>query len=123
MENPIQPNGGTLIFTCAGAAYPGQASNQAGVRLHRDNFGNLFCIAAVAAAIPDKLERARNAAVRVAIDGCEDHCCRIILQNAGLPVDVQVTATDLGVQKKPDTPQMAEDSARIVNAVKQALTV
>src|SRR3990172_5452515 len=122
MQDSIQPNGETLVFTCAGAAYSGQVSNQAGVRLHREKAGNLFCIAAVAANRPEKMERARNAQTRVAIDRCEDHCCKIILEEAGLPVDVHVVATDLGIEKKPEAPRMAEDSARIVEEVKRSLT-
>ncbi|MCA9433322.1 MAG: putative zinc-binding protein [Candidatus Omnitrophica bacterium] len=123
MSNSVQTNGETLVFTCAGAAYSGQASNQAGVQLHREKFGNLFCIAAIAADRPEKMERARNAGTRIAIDGCEDHCCKIVLEKAGLPVDVHVVATDLGIEKKPETPRMAEDSARIVDEVKRSLTV
>ena len=118
-ENPH--NEETLIFTCAGAAYSGQVSNQAGVRLHREKVGNLFCIAAVAAERPEKVERTRNAATRVAIDGCEDHCCKHVLEQAGLPVDVHVVATEVGIEKKPETPRMAEDSERIVDQVKTAL--
>lgn len=111
----------TLVFTCAGAAYSGQVANHSGVTLHREKDANLFCIAAVAAGLPEKIERAQKAAMRVAIDGCEDQCCKIILEKAGLPVDVHVIVTDQGVEKKPEKPRMAEDSAMVVAKVRQAL--
>ncbi len=111
----------TLVFTCAGAAYSGQVANQSGVTLHREKDANLFCIAAVAAGLPEKLERAQKAAMRVAIDGCEDQCCKLILEKAGLPVDVHVIVTDQGIEKKPEKPRMAEDTTAVVAKVRQAL--
>jgi uncharacterized metal-binding protein len=111
----------TLIFTCAGAAYSGQVSNRAGVELAGEKEGTLFCVAAVAAEIPEKMERARSAKLRVAIDGCEDHCCRKVLETAGLPVDVHVVVTDLGIEKSPEEPHMIVDSRRTVGAVKEKL--
>lgn len=112
----------TLVFTCAGAAYSGQVANQSGVQLHRDKYANLFCIAAVAAQLPEKLDRAKAAAIRIAIDGCDDKCCKLVLEKAGLPVDIHVVVTDHGVEKKPEKPRMAEDSAVVVGKVREALT-
>lgn len=90
----------------ARAAHTGQVANRAGVDLARDKDGSLFCIAAVAAEIPEKTERARNAKIRVAIDGCEDHCCRKLLEKAGLSADVHVGLTEeLGIEKAPKEPR------------------
>ena len=110
-----------LIFTCAGAAYSGQVANRAGVQLMEQGCGALFCIAAVAAEIPDKLDRARRAATRVALDGCEDRCVLKTLQKAGLPADVHVVLTDLGIEKKPAEPNMITDGRKVVDAVKARL--
>jgi uncharacterized metal-binding protein len=114
-------DGETLIFTCAGAAYSGQVANRAGVQLMEQGAGGLFCIAAVAANIGQKLERARTAARRVALDGCEDHCVRKVLERAGLSADVHVVLTDIGVEKKPAQPNMISDGKKVVEAVKQEL--
>lgn len=111
-------NGEILIFTCAGAAYSGQVSNRAGVNLMQNGVGNLFCAAAVAAEIPDKLERARNAGQRVVIDGCEDHCARKIIEKAGLPVDLHLDVSTIGIPKKPDKPEMINEAKRVADAVR-----
>ncbi len=111
--------GETLIFTCAGAAYSGQVANRSGVQLMEQGAGNLFCIAAVAAGIEQKLERARKAEGRIAIDGCEDHCTRKVLEKAGLAADVHVVLTDIGVEKKPAQPNMINDAKKVVETVKQ----
>lgn len=106
-------NGEALVFTCAGASHVGQAANQAGVQLMRQKDAVLFCLAALSAEVPEKTARARSADRIVAIDGCEDHCCRKTLEKAGLRVDVHVVATDLGILKKPEHPHMGEDVRRL----------
>jgi len=111
----------TLIFTCAGAAYSGQVSNQAGVKAAQAGSGNLFCTAAVGAAIPDKLDRARKAGRRVVVDGCDAHCARKILEGAGLAVDLHVDVTAHGVEKSPAEPRMVLDAKRIAEVVAGAL--
>jgi len=114
-------NGEKLIFTCAGAAYSGQVANRSGVQLMEQGAGSLFCIAAVAAGIEQKMDRARKADKRIAIDGCEDHCVRKVLEKAGLTADVHVVLTDMGIEKKPAQPNMINDAKKVVDTVKQNL--
>ena len=114
-------NGEKLIFTCAGAAYSGQVANRSGVQLMEQGAGSLFCIAAVAAGIEQKMDRARKAGQRIAIDGCEDHCVRKVLEKAGLTADVHVVLTDMGIEKKPVQPNMIGDAKKVVDVVKQRL--
>ena len=82
----------------------------------------MFCVAAVGADIPEKMERARAAGRRVVIDGCEDHCGSKIMQRAGLPVDLHVDVTTLGVEKKPAAPALTNDAKRVVEHVKTSLS-
>ncbi len=110
--------GETLLFTCAGAAYSGQVANRAGVQLMEHGCGSLFCIAAVAAGIAEKIDRARQATTRVAIDGCDDRCALKTLEKAGLSADIHVVLTDMGIEKKPSQPSMINDGKRVVDAVK-----
>ena len=110
--------GETLIFTCAGAAHSGQVANRAGVQAAQQGVGSLLCIAAVAADIADKMERTRKAGRRMAIDGCSDHCCRKVLEKAGVAVDVHVVVTDLGIEKNPAMPHLVVDTKKVVDQVK-----
>jgi len=116
-------DGERLIFTCAGAAYSGQVANRSGVQIMEQGIGNLFCIAAVAAEVQEKMDRVRNAAVRVAIDGCEDQCVRKTPKKAGLTAEVHVVLTDMGIEKKPARPNMITDAKKVVDAVKNRLGV
>jgi len=117
------PGEETLVFTCAGAAYPGQVANRAGVALMKQGFATLFCSAAVGAERTEKCDRARKATRRIAIDGCEDHCCKLILEKAHMPVDAHVVVTDHGVEKKPATPHVLKDTRRVCDAVKAASAI
>jgi uncharacterized metal-binding protein len=109
--------GETLIFTCAGAAHCGQVANRAALDLTQRGMGQIFCLAAVAAEVPDKVQRSRAAGMRVAIDGCEDHCTRKTLEKAGLPVEVHAELTAIGIEKKPDVPSLIADARRVVEHV------
>ena len=111
------PNGETLIFTCAGAAHCGQVANAAALQLTRDGAGKIFCLAAVSAGIPDKLKRAREAAIRVVIDGCDDRCARVTMEKAGLPVDVYFVVTEQGIEKMPAQPRITADATHISETV------
>jgi uncharacterized metal-binding protein len=112
-------DGETLIFTCAGAAHSGQVANRVGVQLAKQQAGKLFCIAAVAADRPDKINRARKAKARVLIDGCEDECCRYVMEKAGLPIDTHVVLSNLGVEKAPQHPDLIGDTKRCTEHVVQ----
>jgi len=113
--------GETLVFTCAGAAYSGQLANRAGVDLTKGGQAGLFCIAALAAELPEKLERTRNAGKRIAIDGCDNHCCRKIMEKAGMPVDIHVVVTDLGIEKQPQELHILVHTKRVVAEVENRL--
>jgi uncharacterized metal-binding protein len=84
----------------------------------QEGVGKLFCIAAVGANIPDKTERARSAGKRIVIDGCDDHCARKIMDKAGLPVDLHVDVTQLGIEKQPSEPRLISDTKRVVEHVR-----
>lgn len=114
-------SGETLVFTCAGAAHCGQVANRAALQLTQEGAAQVFCLAAVAAGIADKVARARRAAVRVAIDGCEDHCARKTLENAGLAVDVHLELTGEGIEKSPAAPRMLRDTRLATTRVKTKL--
>jgi uncharacterized metal-binding protein len=111
-----------LIFPCAGASHVGQVTNRAALDLTLRGKGQAFCLAAMSARIEEKLKRSREAVLRIAIDGCEDHCARKTLEFAGLPVDLHVVlTTDLGMEKKPSAPNMIGDTKRVVEAVSKKL--
>ncbi|MBK9119121.1 MAG: putative zinc-binding protein [Phycisphaerales bacterium] len=111
-----------LAFTCAGAAYSGQIANRVGVLLAQEGVARLFCTAAVAARIPDKLQRAGAAAGRIVIDGCDAHCARKVLEAADLPVDLHVDVTALGLEKQPENPHFVLHTRRVADHARTTLS-
>lgn len=114
--------GETLIFTCAGAAYCGQLANRVGVQLMQQGLGRLFCIAAVAAGIADKLVQTRQARLRLVLDGCDDQCARKVLEKTGLHPDQHVVLTGLGIEKSPAQPNMISDTKKVLDYIKQSFS-
>jgi uncharacterized metal-binding protein len=83
--------------------------------------GTLFCIAAVAAGIAEKVERIRQAATRIAIDGCEDRCALKTLEKAGLTAEVHVVLSEMGIGKKAAQANMISDAKTVVDSVRTVL--
>lgn len=77
-------DGEVLVFACAGAAYCVQLTNRAALDLTKEGVAQMFCLSAIAAGKEDKLVRTRGAGMRIALDGCEDHCARRVLETAGV---------------------------------------
>ncbi|GMV96189.1 MAG: zinc-binding protein [Phycisphaerae bacterium] len=121
MPDACPGNGEQLIFTCAGAAYCGQVANRGGVQAMTEGLGRLFCLAAMSARREEKMQRARAAGRRIAIDGCEDDCARRTLELAGLSVDAHVRVTDLGIEKQPREPHWLIHTRRVVEKVREAV--
>jgi uncharacterized metal-binding protein len=111
----------TLLFPCAGAAHCGRVSYAAALELTGNGLGQVFCLAAVAAGIEDKLDRARAAGMRVAIDGCDDHCARRTLETARLPVDVHLVLTDHGIERLPVCASVTTDARGVVELFRRSL--
>jgi uncharacterized metal-binding protein len=114
-------NGERLIFTCAGAAYCGQLANRVGVQAMTEGLGKLFCLAAVSAQREEKMQRARAAGQRIAIDGCDDDCARRTLEAAGLAVGAHVRITDLGIEKQPAQPEWITHTKQVAEKLRQVL--
>ena len=122
MQPSAKPSRGeTLLFPCAGAAHCGRVAYETALQLTGDGLGQVFCLAAVAANVGDKVDRAREAAMRVAIDGCDDHCARKTLERAGLHVDVHLVLTEHGIDRSPVCASVVADARRINGLAREAL--
>ncbi|HZD44235.1 MAG TPA: putative zinc-binding protein, partial [Methanomicrobiales archaeon] len=51
------------------------------------------------------------------LDGCEDHCALKKLQGLGVPADVHVVLTEIGIRKGQDVPVRWEDIERILQEI------
>jgi len=104
MAAPCNGNGEKLIFPCGGTLHCGQVAARVGELLREDGIGQVVCLAARRRSRADS-SSGTVCAMRIAIDGCEDHCARRTLELA-VAADVHVVLTSLGVEKSPAHPDL-----------------
>ena len=100
----------TLIYACNGISAYGRLTNEAADELERREIGKKACLAGVGAGIEFKIKDSKEAARRIAIDGCSLCCVKKILENAGITENISIVASDSGIKvagKKP-TPEESE---------------
>jgi uncharacterized metal-binding protein len=90
--------GEKLIFSCSGAADVGEIADHVARQVNKGGTAKMYCLIGVGANIAGIVQRTRNAAKGVAIDGCEVDCARLCLANAGIPA-AHVRVTDFGLPK------------------------
>jgi uncharacterized metal-binding protein len=99
MADCCASNDNILLFSCSGGSNVAQIANDAAKALDQLGQGRMYCAVGVASRLPSFIETANAADKRVAIDGCEVHCLKKGFEAAGVPVDVHVVVTDLGIAK------------------------
>jgi uncharacterized metal-binding protein len=95
--------GGTpaaLAFACSGCSNVGQLSNDVAVKLTREGYGKMSCLAGVGAHIRGFVVSAKDAQRLVAIDGCDLHGTLKVLQHAEASPYLRLTLTDRGFVNK-----------------------
>ena len=110
----------TMVFACSGAADVGCISDRAARQLAREHGTSMSCTAAIAAEIPEILDKARAAERRLVLDGCDKDCARKIIAGHDLNPFVHVQLESLGM-KKGETPPTDEAVNRAVAFGRAAL--
>ena len=105
-----------MVLPCAGAANVGQLSNQAALELVREGYCRPFCLAAIGAHKKGYVRAAKEAEMRIVIDGCNVGCAKNILEQENIAPDVYIIISDLGIEKAM-VPIKAEDVAAVKKAV------
>ena len=88
-----------LVFACSGAADVGGVADQAARQISREKKASMCCAAAIAADVPDIIEKTSSASKMVVIDGCDKACAKKILDNGGFPDYAYVELGALGMEK------------------------
>jgi len=105
-----------MIFPCAGACNVGQLANDLAKELSNEGVGKMACIAAVGAGGVMAINAAKQTKIILVLDGCPVGCAKKILEKNGVPVTLQVLATEIGM-KKTDVLSYAPDEKTKLRAV------
>ena len=108
------------IVTCSGISNTGKLTTQAGMLLMQRRPGMFLCMNCKQSAETLKLD-AESAERLIVIDGCTDHCATKKLTAAGLVPDVQIIATELGIEKNGMADVQYNEIERVVAAVHKTL--
>ena len=110
-----------LLIACSGGSDCGQVTAEAAVQLTREGLGEVFCLAGLAAHIPEMIETARQAARICVIDGCSLHCGRKAVEHVGLRVTDHVDLSAQGLPKSRDFRRVQQNVLFIAKLAKQML--
>lgn len=110
-----------MLLACSGGSNVGQIANDAAKALDQLGQGRMYCAVGVNALLPSFVEAAKNAAVLVAIDGCEVACVKKGLEKAGLTPHVYQVVTELGIEKGHHFNYTRDEVAKAAGAVSEAL--
>lgn len=88
-----------MIYPCSGGSNVGQVSNEAAKVLVGRGWGKFSCLAGVGAQNSTFIDRAKNARVVLAIDGCGIKCASKTLERANIKPTITIVITDLGAKK------------------------
>ncbi|MCC6694769.1 MAG: putative zinc-binding protein [Candidatus Hydrogenedentes bacterium] len=113
-------SGYNLVFACSGAADVGAISDRAARKLAAEKVAGMCCTAAIAARIPEILQKTKGAAALVVLDGCEKECARKVLEEAGFTAHAYVQLVRAGMEKG-KTPASEENTAKAAAWATEAL--
>jgi uncharacterized metal-binding protein len=108
----------TLIYACNGVSASGQLTNTAAHELEKRGIGERACLAGVGAGYDFKIKTAKDADVRLALDGCKLCCVKKILENAGIADNISIVVPDSGVKIRGKSPS-AEETANFSDYVEK----
>ena len=109
-----------MILACSGGSNVGQLSNRAAVELTQEGFGKMYCLAGIGGQFKSFVQKAKDAPLIAAIDGCAVGCAKAILKNVDIQNYNYIVLTDLGIEKNKNSSLRAEDVGKVKDTVRTA---
>jgi uncharacterized metal-binding protein len=114
-------SGPTLVFACSGAADVGELTDRAARRLSREKAARMYCIAAIGGRIEEYMTNTQAASQILLLDGCEHHCAKRVMDQAGFHDYEHICLSDHGFAKG-SAPASGENVEQVVNLCRSKLT-
>lgn len=100
MREKIKSNELPLIYSCSGCSNIAQLANDVAVKMDREGFAEMSCIAGVGGNVKPLVKKAQSGRRIIAIDGCVLQCAKSCLNNVGVRPDIHYILTDYGIKKE-----------------------
>lgn len=88
-----------LVYACSGCSNAGQLANALALRLHREEYAEMSCIAGVGGDVPALLRLLSRPRPVLALDGCALRCVAACLERAGRSAFLGLNLAEHGVRK------------------------
>lgn len=115
-----------LVYACSGCSSAAQLANFLAVRLDREQYAEMSCIAGVGGDVPALVRVAVIARDThrpiVAIDGCALSCVRSTLARHGVDATKHLELWTLGVKKRPHDDYDADQAQSLLGHCQEMLT-
>jgi uncharacterized metal-binding protein len=89
-----------LVYSCSGCSDVAQLANTLAVRLDREHFAEMSCIAGVGGGVRPLLRTAQSGRKVIALDGCPLHCAKHCLDQAGVAANLHIDLSKAGIRKR-----------------------
>ncbi len=89
-----------LVYSCSGCSDVAQLANTLAVRLDREHFAEMSCIAGVGGGVRPLLRTAQSGRKIIALDGCPLHCAKHCLDQAGVAANLHIDLSKTGIKKR-----------------------
>jgi uncharacterized metal-binding protein len=89
-----------LVYSCSGCSSAAQAANYIAIRLDREGFAEMSCIAGVGGGVLSLVRTAKSGRDIIAIDGCPLKCVVACLARHELQPTSHFTLSDFAVKKR-----------------------
>lgn len=89
-----------LVYSCSGCSDVAQLANSLAVRLDRERFAEMSCIAGVGGGVRPLLRTAQSGRRIIVLDGCPLHCARHCLDQAGVVPSLHIDLSKAGIKKR-----------------------
>ncbi len=89
-----------LVYSCSGCSNIAQLANDIAVKMDREGFAEMSCIAGVGGNVKPLVRKAQSGRKIIAIDGCVLKCTKSCLNAIGIEPDFHFVLTDFGLKKE-----------------------
>lgn len=89
-----------LVYSCSGCSNIAQLANDVAVKMDREGFAEMSCIAGVGGNVIPLVQKAKSGRKIIAIDGCVLKCAKSCLNNVGVEPNIHYVLTDYGLKKE-----------------------
>lgn len=110
-----------IVYSCSGCSSVAQLANDIAVRLDREGFVTMSCIAGVGGSVPGLVKIAKSADIIIGIDGCQLSCVKACLKQRGLTPAYHYDLSRLGAAKKFHQDSSSDEADRLYQTILEDL--